>query len=273
MITKYPDGSSYATKQRQDNFIFKVNSYEDLWHLNQVVDAYNSYGSRPCILIPCLIDAQADRRFHGGESYGLKLVLKFLKKMKADFRFFHPHNPVLVKYELPRCTILENHAYVLDCIKDMGLMDTVVNNQRADICNTVLLSPDAGAFKTVIELADAINWQGETYAASKSRKWEDGKSKLVQSIDRQDFGGKDIIIVDDLCIYGGTFKGLAKLLRERNVGKLYLIVSHMTVQDLGEDPVTNYFDTVYTTNSKYDFYTYQNNGTQYPTNLKIMNIF
>jgi hypothetical protein len=56
-----------------------------------------------------------------------------------------------------------------------------------------------------------------------------------------------------LCVWG-TFKGLSKLLRERNCGKLYLAVSHMAVQSLGEDPVTDYFDKVFTTNSKYDNY-------------------
>jgi len=33
----------------------------------------------------------------------------------------------------------------------------------------------------------------------------------------------------------------------------------MTVQNLGEDPVTDYFDKVFTTNSKYDKY-YCNEG-------------
>ena len=41
-----------------------------------------------------------------------------------------------------------------------------------------------------------------------------------------DLGGKDGVIVDDLCDGGGTFNGLAKKLKEKNVGKLYLIVSH-----------------------------------------------
>lgn len=112
------------------------------------------------------------------------------------------------------------------------------------------------------------------YGASKMRKYEDNKSKLTQVIDRQDFEGKDILILDDISIFGGTFKGLSKILRERNCGKLYLAVSHMTVQDLGEDPVTNYFDKVFTTNSKFDeyYYTFKDEFGIYKEPLKNIDI-
>ena len=95
-------------------------------------------------------------------------------------------------------------------------------------------------------------------------------------------GGKDIIIIDDICVYGGTFKGLSKLIRETGFeGKLYLAVSHMTVQNLGEDPVTNYFDKVFTTNSKFDKYCYGEKHESFenkdylgiPQNLEIIKLF
>lgn len=116
------------------------------------------------------------------------------------------------------------------------------------------MSSDAGGYKPLMKLCDQLKWTGETYSATKSRSYVDGKSKLTQIVDREDFGGKDILIVDDISVYGGTFKGLAGLLNDRNCGKLYLAVSHMTVQNLGDDPVTEYFDKVFTTNSKYDSY-------------------
>jgi hypothetical protein len=82
-------------------------------------------------------------------------------------------------------------------------------------------------------------------------------------------------------VYGGTFKGLSKLLKERNCGKLYLAVSHMTVQNLREDPVTKYFDKVFTTDSKFDEYCYGEKGrsiddedkTGILPNLEIIKLF
>ena len=100
-----------------------------------------------------------------------------------------------------------------------------------------------------MKLCDKIGWKGETFSASKSRKYEDGKSILTQQIDRQDFGGKDVLIIDDICVKGGTFVGLAKMLKERNVGKLYLAISHLTVPNPNLELVGLY-DTIFTTNSK-----------------------
>jgi ribose-phosphate pyrophosphokinase len=112
-----------------------------------------------------------------------------------------------------------------------------------------LFSSDAGGFKPLIKLADKIGWQGEVYGASKSRKYVDGKSILVQEIDRQDFDNKDILIIDDICVYGGTFVGLAKMLRARNCGKLYLAVSHVTVENPNKELFV-LFDEVFSTDSK-----------------------
>jgi ribose-phosphate pyrophosphokinase len=293
-IVKYPDLTSYVkvkyTATDKDPKIFKVNSYEDLWHLNQYVDAYNdTFTKKPTIMIPNLIDAQADRRFNKNESFGLKLVCKFLNKMKANFRIFHPHNAELVEGLLDNVKIIDNSNFIArvitnitKCSFDNGTPrawdDRKDNENLTSIDrynNLILMSTDAGGFKPLMKLCDKIGWRGETESAAKSRKFVDSKSVLEQRIDRTDFTGKDILIIDDICIYGGTFKGLAKLLRERNCGKLYLAVSHMTVQNLGEDPVTNYFDKVFTTNSKYDSYFVKDSeaGGKQPDNLIVINMF
>lgn len=278
-INKYPDGTSYISKTSIEPFIaFKINSYEDLWHLNQYVDAYNSDHSREIrltVTIPNLLDAQADRRFNLGESSGLKLVCKFLNGIDADFKIFHPHNPEVVEAMMDNVEIMDNHEFIGTVLNDYFHMDA--NPHPKDHPNNVwddfiLMSSDAGGFKPLMKLCDKLDWKGETYSASKART----ESGMKQLIDRDDFRGKDIVIIDDICVYGGTFKGLARLLRERNCGKLYLAVSHMTVQNLGNDPVTNYFDEVFTTNSKFDEYyipTKNFPGQGIPKNLEIIKLF
>lgn len=280
-LKKYPDGTSYINSTQLGEQVFKVNSYEDLWHLNQFIDAFiNQYKSstttiKPNIIIPNLIDAQADRRFNKGESTGLKLVCEFLNSLNANFKVFHPHNSEVVEAMLDSVEIIDNTNFirtVIETITDEGDYES----EEDFLSKMILMSADAGGFKPLMKLCDKINWRGDTYSASKSRKYENGKSKLIQLIGKKDFEGQDIIIVDDLSIGGGTFKGLSKLLKERNVGKLYLAVSHMTVQDLGDDPVTNYFDKVFTTNSKFDNYRVGKfpgyTGGQ-PKNLEIISLF
>jgi ribose-phosphate pyrophosphokinase len=281
-INKYPDGSSYVNGIGigLHNSSFKVNSYEDLWHLNQAVDAYyNYFKTRPTITIPCLIDAQADRRFNYDESSGLNLVCTFLNKMQANFKIFHPHNPEVLEALIDNIEIIDNSEFINHVIYneiypsfDKETKKEFYKNNEDLENNLILMSSDAGGFKPLMKLCDEINWKGETFSASKARM---KNGTIFQQIDCSDFDGKDILIIDDISVYGGTFKGLAKLLRERNCGKLYLAVSHMTVRNLGNDPVTNYFDKVFTTNSKYDeYYIASNKGEQTnPKNLEIVKLF
>lgn len=270
-ITKYPDGSSYVTKKSHEEYYkdsevlvedwmvqnyydttFRINSYEDLWHLGQYVDALNY---RPNIVIPNLLDAQADRRFESGQSFGLKRVIEFLAELEANFTIFHPHNPEVVEmgFELlgNPVEIEDNTRFLEYCISE------ITDLQHGEDNELVLLAPDAGAYKSLAKVADKLQWDKPVWSASKSRTWdpEKGESVLTQVLPNEDFTGKDVIIVDDLCVYGGTFKGLSKKLKEAGARSLYLVVSHMTVQHLGYDAVGNYFTKVFTTDSKYDSYT------------------
>jgi len=265
-LVKYPDGTSYVNSTIMGQTTFKLNSYEDLWHLNQFVDAFkDEYNSKPTILIPNLIDAQADRRFNKGESSGLKLVCNFLNGMGANFRIFHPHNPEVVEALIDNVEIMENSNFIDIVLHELPSMD-----------NLILISSDAGGFKPLMKLCEKLDWKGETFSASKSRKYSDGETKLTQSVGLQDFGGKDILIIDDICVYGGTFKGLANLFRERNCGKLYLAVSHLTIENhKGNDHVFKYFDKVFTSNSKFSSYWVEDEkGVPIkPDNLRVVNLF
>lgn len=280
-INKYPDGSSYINSTKLGLRVFKVNTYEDLWHLNQFVDAFHSEHNtlaskiRPNIILPNLIDAQADRRFNKGESSGLKLVCKFLNSLDANFYIFHPHNAEVIESLMDNVKIINNSSFIKEVLLDLDISKTNEGGFGFNSDNLILMSSDAGGFKPLMNLCDEINWKGQTYSASKHRKYDGNETRLTQFIDLNDFQEKDILIIDDISVYGGTFKGLSKLLKERNCGKLYLAVSHITVQNLGDDPVTNYFDNVFTTNSKFDncFYENKKGGATSPKNLKIIKLF
>jgi ribose-phosphate pyrophosphokinase len=286
-IRKYPDGSSYVEvetinmqhgyyKDGLNNRVFRINSYEDLWHLNQMLDAYyNEYQEKPTITIPCLIDAQADRRFSSSHSHGLKLVCDLLNRMPAKFKIFHPHNPEVVEALMDNVEFIDNSAFIKAVIENIP--NAKYQSKKPEfINNLILMSSDAGGYKPLMNLCNKIGWEGSTYSASKARVpcGEDGM-KILQFVERKDFKGKDILIVNDICIYGGTFKGLSQILRESNCGKLYLAVSHLTVQILEDDPVVGYFDKVFTTNSKYDnYYIGPKTGyTDAPKNLEIIKMF
>lgn len=275
---KYPDGSFYTKiTEFKPEITFRLNSYEDLWQLAQIKDVYDYNNKELSVIIPNLLDAQADRRFSYNEPSSLKMVCKFINNLKfKSVSVFHPHNAEVVEALIDNVIILDNNRFIHSVINDkLEWRNLVVNRMRKDF-ECILMSSDAGGFKPLMKLCDKIKWKGDTYSASKSRSFDGEHSKLIQLVDRQDFEGKDILIVDDICVKGGTFKGLSKLLKERNCGKLYLAISHITIQDLGEDPVTNYFDKVFTTNSKFEYYYHILEGsdrTVRPKNLEVIDLF
>jgi len=262
-FVRYPDGTTYCQLDKEaeipEEYVFRINSYTELWMLGQLVDAHwNMWGTAPTITIPNLLDAQADKRFHENESSGLRLVCNFLNGMDAYFKIFHPHNPEVVEALMPGVKIISNDDFVVEVIGEIAKDDRYDLGVNKLEDNLIIMSSDAGGFKPLMKLCDNIGWKGETYSASKARSWDevDG-TKFVQQIDRQDFGGKDILIVDDICVFGGTFKGLSRLLEDRNVGAIYLAVSHMTVGVMPDDSLLRHFNKVYCSNSKFDSYSYQ----------------
>lgn len=235
-IEKYPDGSKYVVVTTDEPVTWRINDYSRLWLLNQYVDAYYyKYKKNATVFIPCLLDAQADRRFNEGESSGLKLVCSFLNSMKADFTIYHPHNPEVVEALMDHVTILSNKYFV------SHIVDKYFRGQPI-----ALMSPDAGGYKSLMKTCEEINWEGITYTATKSRS-EEG---ITMTVDRKDYKGQDILIIDDICVYGGTAKKLSTMLRSKNCGKLFLAVSHITVCNLGVSPLTDHFDKVFVTDSK-----------------------
>lgn len=256
---KYPDGGIYASIQ-----IFngaapvikeRINSYEDLFYIKSLKDIYDHNRIKDVELyIPCMFQQQHDRRFKPNESFELKLVCDFINSCNfSKVSVFHPHSDVTAAL-LNNVHIIDNTQFIKPVLDDILLY---AQNGKTPI----ILSTDAGSYKWINKMADVLEFQGEVYGASKARTSD---HKLVQVIDRQDFEGRDILIVDDLCVYGGTFVGLAKLLKERNVGKLYLAVSHMTVHNPNIE-LESLYENVYTTNSKFDEYQLDN--------LKIIKLF
>ena len=64
----------------------------------------------------------------------------------------------------------------------------------------------------------------------------------------EDLKGKTCLIVDDICDGGGTFLGMAKALKAKHAGTLYLAVSH-GIFSKNLKALKQTFKAIYTTNS------------------------
>jgi ribose-phosphate pyrophosphokinase len=247
---RYPDGFVYAEVTDFSNpvIIEKINNYEDLMFLMSLKTTLDHKDIEDVeLVIPCMPQQQHDRRFEENQSFELKNICSFINRLNfKKVHVFHPHSDS-TEMGLKRVRIINNSSFIKKVLAD-------INSP-----NLTLLSTDGGSYKWINKLANNINFEGEVYGASKARQLSADKTKhsLVQLIDKRDFGGKDVMVVDDLCVFGGTFVGLAKMLRERNVGKLYLAVSHITVPNPNKE-LEKLYDRIYCTNSKYDSYDLNN---------------
>lgn len=236
---RYPDGGVYAEVEDFSNpvIIERINSYEDLFFLKSLKEVCDFNRVKDVsLVIPCMFQQQHDRRFQNNQSFELKIVTEFINSCNfSSVDVFHPHSDA-TQMGLNNVHVIDNSKFITQVLEDIGT-------------TPILLSTDGGSYKWINKLADVIEFKGEVYGASKSR--DQYTHKLTQVIDRQDFSGRDILVADDISVFGGTFVGLAKLLKERNVGKLYLAVSHITVKNPNKELETLY-EKVYCTNSKYD---------------------
>ena len=247
-LSKFPDNSvKFILKEDIENRFTSVPtivvrtrllSNDDIIALALVKDVINNkYVNVKTILkIDYMMYQQDDRRFKTEESFGLKVISNFINTMKWDkVEIFHPHSD---KVEfIDNCIIASNQSFVEDAILDV----------RSYTFNRFpyWVIPDSGAFKTQFKQIENIEYPN-FITCMKSRNHETGGIETVVNVG--DLSGQACFIVDDICLGGRTFIQIAQKLREKNCGKLYLIVSH-GVFNQGIEHLLEHFDYIYTTDS------------------------
>lgn len=229
--------------------ISKVSNSDELMLLMITIDTIRKdYDGYLEVLLPYMPYQQADRDFGLGECFSLNTVCKLLNTLKVNKWFiFDAHSDVSPAI-LKNCKVIDNSEYIKQVLGDIMLGYEFQGPLTENLC---ILSPDAGAYKKIGKLCSKIEWEGELVAANKYRSISTGNIESLE-LSKEDFGGKDCLIVDDICIGGRTFVELAKKLKEKNCGKLYLAISHGIFSN-GFDELNQYFEKIYTTDSRTKF--------------------
>jgi ribose-phosphate pyrophosphokinase len=225
--------------------ISRITNASDLMLLILVVETIrkDGYTGKLEVVLPYMPYQQADRDFSLGECFSLQTVCKMLNTLDVDRYFiFDPHSDVSPAL-LHKTTVIDNSSYIREVLVSLNNYDggDTVQSRLA------ILSPDAGAYKKIGKLCSKLGWQGELVAANKYRSISTGSIESLE-LSKQDFEGKDVLIIDDICIGGRTFIELAKKLREKNVGKIYLAISHGVFSN-GFRDLNEYFEGIFCTDS------------------------
>jgi ribose-phosphate pyrophosphokinase len=167
-------------------------------------------------------------------------------------------------------------VYTLDCHSEIPLLliNNLVNQDPymyhlkflkkiPEECR-IFAIPDIGAFKRYGRTKSSFNWQ-EIIQCGKVR---DNEGKIIKSKIYDELNYHyPIIIFDDICDGGATFVELAKELKAKGAGKLFLFVTHGIFSN-GITELLKYYEIIGCTDSfgPYEF------ANEYLNNFKVISL-
>lgn len=228
----YPDGSSRiqltdeilrSIKAECNILMWNYESDDEIFIIKALSEKFMSLGfsSSNLFLIlgmPYIPHARMDRHQAPVDIVTLKTLANIINSCGfAYVTVFDPHSDVSEAL-INRVTIERPYHFTTKVLCDIEYRF----NQR--IRDTVLFFPDAGAEKRYSWIYRDMG-HPFTYGI-KHRDWKTGKIQSLEVVNPELVKGKTVLIIDDICSYGGTFALAATKLREAGAGEIFLQVSH-----------------------------------------------
>ncbi|UTD16340.1 ribose-phosphate pyrophosphokinase [Tenacibaculum mesophilum] len=212
----------------------RIQSFNDIGTLLLATNALKNMGiTKLNVVLPYFPAARQDRLMVSGEPLSVKVYADIINAQNfKSVTVFDPHSEVTPAL-LNNCKVIDNHKFI----------ELVTQQLSKDL---TLISPDGGALKKIYKVAAYLQ-NYEVVECSKSRNVKTGQLTGFK-VYTDDLQGKDCLIVDDICDGGGTFLGLAKELKAKNAGNLYLAISH-GIFSKGFDELEKHFTKIFTTDS------------------------
>lgn len=163
-----------------------------------------------CLDIVYLPFGRQDRIALLGESLSIEVMADVINSLSSKrVNLIDPHSDIssiLIK----NCSVTSQDEVFAEILKE-----------KKDF---FLVSPDGGALKKIYKLAGRVGCLA-VIECSKQRNVVTGEITGIK-VFSENLEGKDCYMVDDICDGGRTFIEIAKILRERNAGKIILCVTH-----------------------------------------------
>ncbi|WGD33552.1 ribose-phosphate diphosphokinase [Olleya sp. YS] len=212
----------------------RIQSFNDFGLLLLAIDAVKRFNiDKINVFIPYFPAARQDRVMVSGEPLSVKVYADLLNQLNLNkVTVFDTHSEV-TSAVLNNCESLSNHVFIKQVVSK-------INKE------VLLISPDGGALKKIYKVSEFLGGI-PVIECSKKRNVKNGKLEGFK-VYEDDLKGKDCLIVDDICDGGGTFIGLAKELKNKNAGNLYLAVSH-GIFNKGFEILDQHFTKIFTTDS------------------------
>ena len=228
-INKFPDGQQSVTLETgmkllgvsEVQIVTRLNRFTDLELIICAAAALRNNGiSTLYLYVPYFIGARSDRQFTNGDANYLKQVIC----------------PIINAQGFKKVTVVDPHSDVLEaCLNNFDKVDNhhIVKKALTDIDNRndareriVLVSPDAGAYKKIFDVAQKFDIHN-IITATKVRDIRTGKILHTEIPTLDQHRDLKYVIIDDICDGGRTFIELSKAIKgSRPTAEVYLVVTH-----------------------------------------------
>ena len=252
-IEKFPDGTPRIKLDVTEIYFVNSNTViidwyydgmEELFYLGAIKKHIEEYlrMTKIYLFMPYIPNARMDRCKNKDEVFTLKYFCDFINTLNFDKIYVLDAHSYVSMALLNHCVNIYPYLHIDHFIRTFHFSN-----------NLVLYFPDAGSCKRYIDLfPDKPYCYGE-----KQRDWKTGKiTGLEIRNSGVDLTGKTILMIDDICSYGGTFKYSAEALKQCGCGDIYAFATHTEDSVLDKEKGTfikllenNTVERLFTTNS------------------------
>lgn len=238
----FPCGETSVTvsdlNSMQPNVSWFYESDVELLQLLFIADALKREGQHiHTLFIPYFPFARQDRVANEGEAFTLKVAADLVNMVGAE-----------------EVIVLDPHSDVVAALVNNIKIETQADIfapffAEQEIRDFKLVACDAGAQKKIYKLAQKLN--AEVISCDKRRNTKTGEITGVV-VHTDDLKGQTCVMVDDICDGGRSFIEVAKGLKEKNAGKIILMVTHGFFTK-GLEVFDGLIDEIYTRSGKVAF--------------------
>jgi ribose-phosphate pyrophosphokinase len=280
-ISKFPDGQQslnitkpqYITNVSAATDIFQIrsrlNSFADLELILCATQALRNKGVKNIELhVPYFLGGRSDRLFvEGGVNYLKQIITPIINSQGySNVSVLDPHSDVLE-------ALVTNFSKTNNFRLVKFALEKIDNKDGAQ-SRIALVSPDAGAFKKIYDVAKYFGIE-KIITATKVRDMKTGNILYTDVPGIDQHNKIKYVIVDDICDGGRTFIEIAKTIHNvRPTAEIYLVVTH-GIFSAGYGELNKYFSGIFTTNSIKDIGSViaDSYGKINPTGIRQLNVF
>ena len=171
------------------------------------------YADKKCVLtMPYLPHARQDRIKTENDVFTLQIFAAMINSLAFEKVYVWDAHSNVGLALINRCYNMDPAVFIQKAIENLGY-------SKDSLC---LFFPDEGAQKRYGEMFPDYN---QAFGIKK-RNWETRKIEGYMIVGQENVDGRHVLIIDDICSYGGTFSAAAEELLRANAEGVSLYVTH-----------------------------------------------